>query len=88
MIQYDNERLKKSIIEIITVHSAIKNVDLALAVMAHLNPQCFGSEIYFNALEELIRDGEIMEIEYTLPNMDYRVKSIYMPKGTSISIKK
>jgi len=35
-------------------------------------------------IEELVEEGELIEIEYTLPNMSYRVKSFLLPKGTEI----
>jgi hypothetical protein len=42
-----------------------------------------GSEIA-EVLEELVKEGEIVELEYVLPHMKYRVKSIYFPRGTEI----
>jgi hypothetical protein len=33
-------------------------------------------------LDKLIASNEIIEIEYILPDMDYRIKSFYLPKGT------
>ena len=31
-----------------------------------------------------LEDGEIVEVEYTIPAMDYRVKSLYLPKGSVV----
>lgn len=36
--------------------------------------------------EELVKDGEILEIEYVLPSINYRTKSFYVPKDTKITI--
>lgn len=33
-------------------------------------------------LEELVKEGRIIEIEYVLPEMTWRVKSFYLPPGT------
>jgi N-formylglutamate amidohydrolase len=34
--------------------------------------------------DELVASGDIKEIEYTLPNMDYRIKSFYLPADATI----
>ena len=39
-----------------------------------------------NLLDELVQEGKIIEIEYKLPEMDWRVKSFYLPAGTEIRI--
>jgi hypothetical protein len=33
-------------------------------------------------LDELVKEGRIIEIEYVLPEMTWRVKSFYLPPGT------
>ena len=35
-------------------------------------------------IETMTKEGELVEVEYVLPNMDYRVKSFLLPKGTEI----
>ncbi len=35
-------------------------------------------------LDEMLAEGSIIEIEYTLPSMPNRIKSFYLPKGTCI----
>lgn len=35
-------------------------------------------------ISELVAEGKITEIEYTLPGMEYRLKSFYLPEGSSI----
>lgn len=36
-------------------------------------------------IDNMVSAGELMEIEYCLPHMDYRVKSMYFPVGTLIN---
>lgn len=36
------------------------------------------------ALEEAVKRGKLVEVEYTLPNMAWRIKSFYLPAGTKI----
>jgi len=76
---------KEAILHVVDAKTAVKNVDLALAVMERVNPTKFELEKYQSALEELVETGEIINVDYTLESMDYRTKSIYFPKGTVIS---
>lgn len=38
-------------------------------------------------LDELVQEKRLIEIEYALPDMDWRLKSFYLPVGTTVSIK-
>lgn len=38
-------------------------------------------------LEELVTEKRLIEIEYTLPDMEWRLKSFYLPVGTQLSVK-
>lgn len=35
-------------------------------------------------IECLVQNGRIVEVEYVLPNISYRIKSFLLPKGTQI----
>ena len=37
-------------------------------------------------LEQLVTEHRVVEVEYTLPSMSYKVKSFYLPKGTVVRI--
>ncbi len=39
-------------------------------------------------LEKLVDEGSLVEVEYTLPSMSYRTKSILFPKGSNLMITK
>lgn len=41
---------------------------------------------FLNVVNDLIGSGDIVELEYVLPHMDYRVKSFYMPRGTNLNV--
>ena len=77
---------KEAILE--AVSNGIKNVDLALKVMERINPLRFDEEEFHLDLDVLISSGEIIEIEYFLPQMIHRAKSFFLPKGTIIRIVK
>ncbi len=66
-------------------HQGIKGVDLVIQVMGHINPCMFDQELYSRTLEFLVATGEVVELEYTLASMEYRIKSIYFPKGTQFN---
>jgi hypothetical protein len=46
----------------------------------------FDSGEYFDMIEELVSEGNLVEIEYVLPNMNFKVKSFLLPKGTTVDI--
>lgn len=37
-------------------------------------------------VDELVRDGQLVEVEYVLPYMDWRVKSFLLPPGTKVGV--
>lgn len=64
----------------------INGVDIALEC-AKVHMDDVSNKDIVDSLEELVRLGRIVEVEYTLPKMDYRVKSIYFPAGTKVSLR-
>lgn len=78
--------MKQKILDLVINRQGIKAVELALAVMEDCNPIHFEIDEFHLALNELIEQGEIIEITYTLPQLKYRVKSFYLPKGTSFEL--
>jgi hypothetical protein len=72
------------ITRIVNSSQGIKGVDLSLKVMEEINPHKFSIEEYNKALDELTKTNQILEIEYILPQMDYRIKSFFLPSGTEL----
>jgi hypothetical protein len=76
--------LKDIILELVNKGQGIKGPELATEVCI----RCIeGNDIigdYRPLLEQLVKDCEIVEIEYVLPSMTDRTKSIFFPKGTEI----
>lgn len=80
------DTLKQAIIETITAKQGVKSTEL-VAILASEHPELLvmmGN--LADILEELVHEGEIVEIEYSLPNMRYRAKSWYLPKGTHVVV--
>jgi hypothetical protein len=44
----------------------------------------FPGEDNLAIIEQMVTDGKIVEVEYVLSTMDYRIKSVYFPMGTRI----
>jgi len=80
--------IKDIISKVINAHRGIDASELVLEVMRQAAYVSFPNEEFDNALFELVKDGEIVEVEYTMPSMDYRVKSWYLPKDTVVVISK
>ena len=78
--------MREVILQVIKESQGIKNVDLALKVMAEVGPGSFDKDKFELAVAQLIHGKEIIEVEFVLPNVDYRMKSIYFPKGTRLGI--
>ena len=77
--------LQEFIIRMVEDKGPIKGVDLALEVAKHqhgVNP-----DDITGALSDLVECGEIVEVEYILERMNYRVKSIYFPSGTKAKVR-
>ncbi len=65
------------------VSSGVKATELAVQLAQHASSE---PERYLALVQQLIEDGEIVEIEYVLPDMPYRTKSFYLPKGAKVTV--
>jgi len=73
---------KEIIIKVVNENSGIKGVELSLRVITIINPLKFNKNEYLQSLLAVVEDGEILELEFTLSHLDYRVRSIFFPRGT------
>ena len=74
------KEMKEKVIELVNDFGPIKATELVVRLI-----DIQGTNIT-DILDELVKNGDIIEVEYTLPQMDYRVKSLYFPKGTIIGV--
>ena len=77
---------KEAILTSVNTRQGITAVELVLNCMSFIGPSQFEEVEYTFQLAELVSNKEIVELEYILPQMDYRIKSIYFPKGTKIYV--
>ena len=79
-----NMTLRDAILNVIESNQGLKGVDLVVKVMGLINPTVFNHEQFNNEVMKLVNERMIIELTYELSNMDYRVKSMYFPKGTRL----
>jgi hypothetical protein len=85
LTQERREALRAAIIDEVAVGA--KGVELACALAA--SHRCSGDELHA-LLAEMVAAGEVVEVEYVRPEDragdDARVKSFYLPGGTSVRL--
>lgn len=80
--------LKEVILE--KVESACKATELFLYVVSQYCESGRRAPTFGEIEREvslLVERGDIVEFDYVLPSMDYRVKTIYFPKGVELRLK-
>lgn len=78
---------REAILITVNTRQGINGVDLVLNCMGILGPFKLSHSLFTLELAKLVEEGEIVELEYTLPHMTYRLKSIYFPKGTTLHVR-
>jgi len=77
------EELKNKVLEIVTENNGCKLMELVVDCINLKDAACLSE-----AVEELVKEGRLIEIEYCVPNMSYRTKSFLLPANTEITIRK
>lgn len=85
-----NEDIRGITLRLVNESTGIKAVELLVQVVRF----CVNNKIrqpesleFAHLLEDMVFTKEIVEVEYIIPSVDYKVKSIFFPKGTQITIK-
>jgi hypothetical protein len=73
---------KDTIVGYVETHNGCKAIDMCLCEM--LMP--YDGEL-MELVDELVEEGRLIEVEYTLPQMPYRTKSFLFSAGTEINIR-
>lgn len=79
--------LKDIIAHVVNNAQGLKGVDVAVEVVKQeVETSCVDIDgiSIIEALEQLVKEKEIVEIEYILPAMPNTLKSFYLPKGTQL----
>lgn len=75
--------LREVLIEIINGHQGVKGVDL----LVEIPPEYYvdqDTDQILAVIDELERSDDIVILEYTVPQVPGRLKTMYFPKGTVI----
>lgn len=78
--------VREIILSVVNSKQGVKAVTLVLDVLSNTGFTISNTE-YELELNKLVQEGEIIELEYILPEMNYRIKSIYFPKETKFQLK-
>jgi predicted component of type VI protein secretion system len=79
------QKAKKIIVKLVEEKNGIKSVDLSMDLL-DADKSLFlevNSQIS-NIIDDLVQEGKITALNYTVPTMDYRLKTILFPKGTKV----
>jgi AmiR/NasT family two-component response regulator len=75
--------LRQEIIKVVVATNGCKSTDLIAKLPKEvIISDSFGN--YHDIIDDLIREGELVKLEYTILNSNYRIRSILFPKGTII----
>jgi hypothetical protein len=85
------EFLDNILVEIVTERGPIKGTELAVEfTKTVLEKNTFMNDItgidVTSRLDNLVGERRIIEIEYVLPQLDFRVKSMYFPAETKLRV--
>ena len=72
--------MKEKIVEIVNRYPEIKVMSLIPKMAEYLKS---GGDL-LGTIDKMVDSGELVEVNYILPTMSYREKSILFPKGTKI----
>lgn len=83
--------IEDKIIEIVKDYPGINRVSLVVKLYQRMNgldqSQLLEEDFSIEQLlDRMVKNNSIISIEYSTPNMDYRIKSIYFPKGSQLKI--
>lgn len=86
-----DDEIKNVILEVVYNLTPVKSVDLVIAVADKLRQldrrlDRHRLDSIPRYIEELVTSKDIVEIEYILPTMRYRIKSLYFCKDTVVRV--
>ena len=82
-VNMTKEQAMEAIAEVVRNKQGCKATELVCVELLLEVFEAFGIEIIYEA----VKVGSIREVEYILPDMNYREKSFLLPAGTEIVVK-
>lgn len=85
MNEEENHFMRKRIKEKVTEMNGCKLIELVADIdiveYAYNNNVNLVDEIF-----DMVKNGELVEVEYILPHLSYKIKSFILPSGTDVSL--
>lgn len=81
----DTSDVKQLICTMVEESQGCKATELVCRIAELHDEELMSFDITF-LIQELVDAKELVEVEYTLPNVSYRLKSFLLPKGTEAKI--
>lgn len=82
--------IKQEIVNIVNEHGPIKGISLVEKITLfdwkRVKNQDLAIIDPIPLIEKLCIEGKIMDVEYTLPTSENRIKSMYFPAGTEVKV--
>lgn len=78
--------VRKRIIEIVTEKQGCKATEISVDEELAKAATVLGTDVVVNEIYQLANEGKLIEIEYVLPRLNFRIKSFMLPQGTKINI--
>lgn len=85
------EDIEAAIIELVAL-GPLKAPDLAVGVVQTLHERNINTDyaapLIVDTMDNMVSEGKIVEVEYVLPSMPYRSKSLYFPALTELIVRR
>jgi hypothetical protein len=75
------EKVKDKLTSYLRGKQGVKGIELASDIEVI---KALGDQSFHEVMEELVEERRVVEIEYTIPSIPYRLKSFFLPEGAVI----
>ena len=88
MTNLDKGKVRNRIVNIVNNIQGLKAAELVVKLMEVLREENLQYVLHEHSVtilvDELVKEGELVEVEYILPGMLYRIKSFLLPASTQV----
>lgn len=88
MTDFNRGEVKNRIVDIVNNVQGLKVTELVVKLMEVLREENLEYVLHEHSVtilvDELVKEGELVEVEYILPGMLYRIKSFLLPANTQV----
>ena len=82
----ENNAIEQFVIDKVNNDPGIKGVALVTQLVVDQGKNLIPPDIdILELIDRLVKEGKLLEVEYILPSMSHRIKSLYFPKETRIT---